>query len=1206
MKKLVKLFICMLAFVAGIGMAVANPAAINVVSALTGRISEVGNQKGAYAFEVKNMPTTVDADADTEKKGFAIPVPSMGDYSYDAVYIHVSNGKTTHTQRVGHAGTSKFVKATDANVYYYQYTANATYTVYFTAEHEGKTYASSKYNVVVKGAKHTLDTANALIPTIAGKDDKILIPTMNVLDSEGEVVDGANVSVTVIKNNTVIEAGDNSALKEEDGKLYLTTKEYGTYTIRYKNNNYNLSKEYSINVTEKFDSSKVTLSASTLTMKQVELGKVATFPKPNVTDTGNNVGDVPVNVVISIYKKGESEPVKVLDANEYEYTFTEEGNYTVKYELTNLYLNNQKTKTIQIADDVVVADTIAPEVNFAGEYDTAAEGWEENVTIKGDWAVPTKTGYNGVTLPALYASDYGTDYADMTFQRVLIASNGEEYDIDKKQSDVQDGETSYLYNASLASDYTKDVTKPVTFTFPRKDDESDDDYITRVKGSYTLVYRATEKVGANDTERTGTKSVTIQFLGVDAASYTDDTHLSISLPSIVKEMKSTDSKTVTVSSATDDADKAIETHYYYYYGQKSTFETEYNYYKNNPDIAYATNFESFVGHYNSVSDRALSSLTVENKKLTIEFNDYADSTASDKSTVTVVAIAINDQGQFVYDAKEISIKNATTDNEAPTVAHIDGNFNERYVLGRDTEIDLPSVTFGDTEDKKLAVSVQYYVDTPDEMKPVNSYALSYGGDQATIAGAKINPSKAGMYYVVYTATDDANNSLDYIVCFEVVKETSYSIKIEYSNSLSIYDSTDIIATIVDDEGNEVDGEVTLNWSGLVPTGEGSTYTFNYAGDYSFYASAFVAGRDVASAICTIKVSDVAFKWDNEDDIRVDGSHQLSPSTKEYELLTSQPADWADNYTHYFKKEGDNYTPVTDDTWVADSIYKKNELVYVELIVPTASQNGHTQVADVKVTDPSGDEVELLPMYDADGSDTGNVKFIAAKNGKYTITYTVGSGDNKVTKTLTTVVGDNNPPVVKLANKSSLEKDVVYNGTDITLKLEYTHNTDKSSDEENVYDVVITRTTGSGDNKKVSKTETTLTLYDIDRLGNKVKLTWAEAIKNENITLNDKTSSSSSEYVWTISSVGDYTLAIKAQDGNVIYSDVEKVTFKVVDESSTTEKKDNKTGIILIVVSLVVLAGLICFFAFGGKTKGNAPKTSKPKKEENKDEEKTQD
>ncbi len=1203
MKKFLKLFVCMLAFVAGIGMAVANPA-INVVSAIQG-FASVTNQKGAYAFAVKGMPTEVDADADNDKKGFAIPVPEL-ETGYDAAYIHVSNGKTTHTQKVGEDATSKFVKdySDDSHkVYYYQYTANATYTVYFTAEKDGRTYASSKYNVVVKGAKHTLDTANALIPTIAGKDDKILIPTMNVLDSEGEVVDGADVTVTVIKNNKVVEKGDTTGLKEEDGKLYLTTKEYGTYTIRYKNNQYNLSKEYSINVTEKFDSSKVKFSVSTMTMKQVELGKVATFPKPNVTDTGNNVGDVPVNVVISIYKKGESEPIKVLDANEYEYTFTEEGNYTVKYELSNLYLNDQKTKTVQIADDVVVADTIAPEVNFACNYDTTAENWEESVTIKGDWAVPTKTGYNGVTFPALYASDYGTDYANMTFQRVLIASNGEEYDIDKKQSDVKDGETSYLYNASLKEDYTKDVTKDVKFTFPRKENESDDDYITRVKGSYTLVYRATEKVGANDTERTGTKSVTIQFLGVDAASYNDDTHLSISLPSMVKEMKSTDSKTVTVSSATDDADKAIETHYYYYYGEKSTFVDAFDSYKG--QSTYATDFEEFTNDYNSNPNNALRDLKVEDKKLTIEFNDYANSNPIYNSTVTIVAIAINDQGQFVYDAKEIKIKNATNDNDAPTIVRVDGQFNDKYVLGEDTSIELPSVTFTDAIDKELAVKVQYYVDTPDEMKPVNSYALSYNNSEVTIAGAKINPSKAGTYYVVYTATDDANNSVDYILCFEVTKETSYSIKVEYSNSLDIYDSADIIATIIDDEGNEVDENVTLHWTGLTPTSEGSTYTFDYAGDYSFYASAEVGDKTIQSAICTIKVSDVAFKWDDEDSIRVDGSHQMSPSTKEYELLTEKPSDWDTTYGNYYSD--DKGTVVTNaNEWQENGIYKKNELVYVELIVPTASQNGHTQVADVKVTDPSGDEVELLPMYDTDGNETGNVKFIAAKNGKYTITYTVGNGDNKVTKTLTTNVGDNNAPVVKLANKSSLEKDVVYNNTDITLKLSYVKNDDKSNDEETVYNIVITRTTGSGDNQKVSKTETTLVLYDIDRLGNKVALTWAEAIKNESVTLNDKTSSSSSEYVWTISSVGDYTLAIKAQDGNVNYSDVEKVTFKVVDESSATEKKDNKTGIILIVISLVILAGLICFFAFGGKTKSNAPKTSKPKKEENKDEEKTQE
>ena len=60
------------------------------------------------------------------------------------------------------------------------------------------------------------------------------------------------------------------------------------------------------------------------------------------------------------------------------------------------------------------------------------------------------------------------------------------------------------------------------------------------------------------------------------------------------------------------------------------------------------------------------------------------------------------------------------------------------------------------------------------------------------------------------------------------------------------------------------------------------------------------------------------------------------------------------------------------------------------------------------------------------------------------------------------------------------------------------------------------------------------------------------------------------------------------------------------KSSATEKKDNKVGIILIVVSLVVLAGLVCFFAFGGKAKNSVPKSLKPKKEEKQEEDKTQE
>ena len=80
----------------------------------------------------------------------------------------------------------------------------------------------------------------------------------------------------------------------------------------------------------------------------------------------------------------------------------------------------------------------------------------------------------------------------------------------------------------------------------------------------------------------------------------------------------------------------------------------------------------------------------------------------------------------------------------------------------------------------------------------------------------------------------------------------------------------------------------------------------------------------------------------------------------------------------------------------------------------------------------------------------------------------------------------------------------------------------------------------------------------------------------------------------------------ATDSNGNVSNAETIKFAVKDESSATEKKDNKVGIILIVVSLVVLAGLVCFFAFGGKAKTSVPKSLKPKKDEKTEDEKTQE
>ena len=330
--------------------------------------------------------------------------------------------------------------------------------------------------------------------------------------------------------------------------------------------------------------------------------------------------------------------------------------------------------------------------------------------------------------------------------------------------------------------------------------------------------------------------------------------------------------------------------------------------------------------------------------------------------------------------------------------------------------------------------------------------------------------------------------------------------------------------------------------------------------------------------------------------------RLSPNSNEYSLTTSAPSDWATSYVNYYTKADDKFNAVigaTAPTWEADKFYKKNDVEFIQLTVPTASQNTKNRLADVKVTNPSGQVVDLIEVVDSNGVVTGDVKFIPDKEGKYTVTYTVES----LTKTFAIQVGDNNKPVVSIKNKTQIQKDIKYSNEDITYKLTYKLNSAKSSSEVNIYDLTIKAYSGD---KTLSNYTVELELFDLDKDNNKIALSWSDAIKNKAIKLNDKASESSSEYIWTLSSLGDYTLKITATDTHGIESVAETVKFKLVDESATKDKKDNKVGIILIIISAIVLVGIVCFFAFAGKSnKTKTVKTSNKKEEssENKEENK---
>lgn len=1126
MKKIIKLCACASALVAGCGMLATKPNVEKVNAINSTEVSNfvAANTNGSFEFSAVNMPKKVDA---SKSEPFFIPTPSYTSAAGYKVKINVREGKTgnVYSYEVGSTAVDPFASGTGG--VNFKYFRNATYEVYFTAENTDakKIYSSSIYEVKVSGVDYSFDLdIKSAIPTIANVGEKILLPTLNVLDANGEVVEDSEVVPVVTSNTNTLDVTANGQLRLEGEKYYLYPTENVAYTISYKTADFDIApQEININVTESFDSSKVVLDVETMTKSNIELGKEVTLPTPTVNDTFHNIDDVVCNYTIKVLDKKGNE-VATLAQNTNKYTFEEIGTYQLEYTISNAYLNNIQTETA-LVKNVVVNDTIAPTVYMVKDYDTTAENWQQDIEKIESYVISSRVGYaDKITLPAIYAEDIGTkNFSEFkSLKRVLVTPSGDEFD--------------------LAGDSNKEIKDFVIADFLKEKNEISAE--ADAKGNYVIEYTVID-----DNGREGVLEVEIEVLGSANLAYTTDTNLTITLPTISNAMYSDEVKTVKVEAPKDDEDNNIETHYFYYYGNATKFSSVYE--ANLPqDATVAYLFDTVKTEFNTENNtNKLQELTCENNTLTLELKDYASSKGN---LFTVVAIAINDQGQFVYATEEVAIKN-TQDSVAPDVNKIsaemfkveDFEFESNYVLGDVPEVKLPFVTFSDDLDSGLTISANYYIDDISNGLTGITKEVSFGN---TIGGS-ISLTKAGTYYVIYTAVDDANNSYDFVTSFNVSKKTTYSIDVEYKSSLNVFESTEINAYVYDDEGNKISTDVAIEFSiGGKIDREGTEYTFNEAGNYVFVAKAVVNGKEISSGKLTITVSELEYKWKNESAIPglVSKTHQV------------------------------------------------NDEVIIK--VPSYTYGSKEYIADVKVVNPVGEEVETTDIV-VNGVVT-DVKFVAAEEGKYAITFTAG----ELEKTVYTQVGDNNPPTISISNKDSIPSEIAYGDENITLTLKKASSVVESTTTYNIYKVTLEASSEKAG--KIFSRDLEVKLFDVNASGQQVALTWADAIENGSIKLNGKTSSTSgtTKFTWTISATGDYELTFIAEDTNEIESNKESIKFKVVEKSASKEKKDNKAGIILIVIAAILLFGIIGFFAFAGKSKSKKVKPVKveDKKEDSED------
>ncbi|MCQ2556280.1 MAG: hypothetical protein MJ149_03000, partial [Clostridia bacterium] len=198
------------------------------------------------------------------------------------------------------------------------------------------------------------------------------------------------------------------------------------------------------------------------------------------------------------------------------------------------------------------------------------------------------------------------------------------------------------------------------------------------------------------------------------------------------------------------------------------------------------------------------------------------------------------------------------------------------------------------------------------------------------------------------------------------------------------------------------------------------------------------------------------------------------------------------------------------------------------------------------------------------------------DGRYVVTYTAKSDyGTTITATHTFKLGDTYKPTFVVTGDADLKKDISL-ANDGTIKYNVSWSTNSKS-----FKVTVDGT----------EYPLNVTIKDKNKSNVETDMAWTDL--KVQLLKDGKVVSAVSGYNYEITSAGAYTLRLYITDNNANEGEY-KINFNVVNAAEPSTKTDLALGIVLIVLSVVVLAGAIVFFIFagrkGGKGKGKKNKS----------------
>ncbi len=1056
------------------------------------------------------------------------------------------------------------------------------------------TYKFNAYKVTA-GEQSSVATTYELTLTVKGDTGSIEIPENSYFVIPSEFKTGSKLTVpvpTCFANDTEVKfdsaqtegeakivaylndeemtfvpavAGDDAKAenKAHFEKTVATAGSYKlVYKLIYKNEEVAVSSSKTIKVKDTLSATKLYANYAKTPSKTAEAGVKYDLVDLNVSLTENSTNYVDAFTSITV-KHIETGEMMVVDYENMSFVPKYTGNYFVTYKamIPSLGLESDELRY----NIVNVQDTTQPVLYLTGDYYLdASTGKTYNKTFGYYDATENKYYTNADKTTEVTGVEEITD-KDMADVYDIIG-NREHYVRSYYELGADGKVNVYLPAAYVRDDYRKANEITVSrelyvsttiddqhkLTLVKTDDSENPAYNEVAKytfdtngkygvGTYTVRYIIQDK---DNTPLTSDFTIVIRKNG---SIVEDSTTHKKNVPTLTftydeESAKTTDTITFAVPTATDNYDTNLDTNVYY------SFDTELN----------AGNILEKIANGEAV--RLLNADKNDDGKFEIDLEKVLPSTTP--QFMYIAALSRNSYNSDVVElsrnfiVKKVKLVGGNNDTVAPTYTtrtwdqirpELEGTSgktlnDQGYVTGtnkalfdQDDVITIPSFTFvEDDSEMEFKIRVSYMLNgeqvVVDALENGFNHEVTESAGKFThvISGATFKANYAKLYTVTIIAIDSNENTS--LVSFgvrvndtkppvvQVVNKDKFSKDAEVGNVFKI-PTPDII-----DDG-EVDGDGTWSWSVKWPNGK----VFNYTS----YTKQFTP-TEIGTYTITYK-----------------GKDKNGLATESNEYLLNVVATEKPEITY------NKVMPSYDIEW------DKNAETQAKVKIPTVSAkdkyyNGQIIVDAPKVVDGKGDDVTLELSEDGQW-----YEFVPKTQGKYTVTYTANGHWLSNSKSFTLNIGDTEAPTLVWNDKDADLKQTAEIGDTWTFKFDMI-NVEDNKDE---MSTIISNILKDG-----------VTSTSLDNLKKYATITMTKDSETVDYEIADN------GLKYTFNSSGDYKFTIKLIDEAGNSSDTEySYTITVKEPEKTNENKNtNAVGTVLIVLSVVILAGVVSYFVITTK------------------------